>query len=219
MRQRAAYPGSRSHQAVDEVPQGGELMHPVHMAAPHHRAGLVLLAVAVLSAACAACTTTPSAAPSSATLTSTTPARTVIATSSPPTTSAAGPSTVSDERLAIEAVQRYYAAFNEALVTLKTTEMRTLFQPGCLVCEQDVAEIDKMARDGERVTGGSTSLRDFVVTTRSANHLGLRATGVTASMVIRDRTGKVTTDQTASEGVKHFSVFRRDGTWILEGIT
>jgi hypothetical protein len=126
---------------------------------------------------------------------------------------------VSDERLAIEAVQRYYAAFNEALVTLKTTEMRTLFQPGCLVCEQDVAEIDKMARDGERVTGGSTSLRDFVVTIRAGDLQGLRATARSDAMTIQNRAGKVITNEAPVTGTKNFTVLHRGDSWILEGIT
>lgn len=191
----------------------------VPMAAPSRRAGLVPLAVAVLSAACVACTTTPSAPPPSATLTSTTPAGTVITTPSPATTSAAGPSTASDERLAIEAVQRYYAAFNEALVTLKTTEMRKLFQPGCLVCERDVAQIDRMAREGDRITGGATTLSDFVATIRSGDLQGLRATARSASMTIQNRAGKVITNEAAVTGTKNFTVLRRGDSWILEGIT
>ena len=121
--------------------------------------------------------------------------------------------------MAIEAVQRYYKAFNEALVTLKTTEMRKHFYPGCLVCEKDVSEIDKMARNGERVTGGATILRDFAITNRAPKHLTMLASAYSERMLIKDSTGKVTLDQPAVTGPMNFTVFRRGETWILEGIS
>ena len=127
-------------------------------------------------------------------------------------------SSVDDEQ-AVDAVQRYYAAFNAALTSLDTKEMRTLFQPGCIVCEQDVAELDRMARAGERVTGGATSLANLSVTLRSENLLGIRATATSAAMTIKDRSGKVLLNESAVTATKNFTVSHVDGRWVVEGIT
>lgn len=196
-----------------------------------HRLRIAPLATAALAAsvvALAGCTTeTPAGGATSAAQSTTGPSSTTTTSGLPtgtttsPTSATSGSTstTATDDQLAIEAVQRYYAAFNEALVTLKTTEMRKLFQPGCVICEKDVAEIDKMARNGERVIGGATTLSNFVVTLRSGQHLSLRASGYSEAMLIKDATGKVIVDEQAVSGIKRFTLLHREGSWIVAGIS
>lgn len=181
-------------------------------------AATVLSLLSFVSLAACATTTTPNppiASPAQSWTAPTGPATSTTAATSTVATS----TTVDEDQLAIGAVQRYYAAFNKALTTLKTTEMRKLFQPGCVVCERDAAQIERMARDGDRITGGVTTLTDFTVTLRSAQHLSLLASSRTEAMIIKDATGKVTTDRKAASGHKNFTVFRRGSDWILEGIS
>lgn len=184
-------------------------------------AATVLSLLSFVSLAACATTTTPNppiASPAQSWTAPTGPATSTTAATSTVATVTTS-TTVDEDQLAIGAVQRYYAAFNKALTTLKTTEMRKLFQPGCVVCERDAAQIERMARDGDRITGGVTTLTDFTVTLRSAQHLSLLASSRTEAMIIKDATGKVTTDRKAASGHKNFTVFRRGSDWILEGIS
>lgn len=115
-------------------------------------------------------------------------------------------------------MQRYYTAFNMALTTLKTNEMRKLFQPGCLACERDASQIDRMAINGDRITGGATTLSNFTIQMRSPTHIVVRADARTDAVTVKDSAGRITLDQKATTGVKEVTVLRLGGAWIVEGL-
>ncbi len=193
------------------------------MAVHFVRSVLLTLALATTSASLAGCTPTPPVpSPTSAPTAGSTPSSNTSGPSSAsvtPSVASSSISTTSDDQRAIEAVQRYYAAFNKALTTLDTTEMRTLYQPGCIVCEQDAAQLEQMAREGKRITGGATTLDTFAVTVRSGELLGLRANAASEAITVRDRNGKVVAEEPAVTAGKNFTAVKVAGRWLLEGIT
>ena len=97
------------------------------------------------------------------TATPTTAAPTASASTSSPTatttpTTIATTSTASDEQLAIQAVERYYAEFNKALQTRRTDEFRKTFKDGCAPCLKDANTIDAVALSGRRIEGELTAV-------------------------------------------------------------
>jgi hypothetical protein len=179
-----------------------------------------VVAIVGLTTAC----TRPADPPGPTSATSTVPTgsagsnSTASATTPTPTTSPPISSAPDDDQLAIQAVERYYAAFNAALKSLKTDQMRKEFFPDCLICEQDADRIDTMRSEGRTISGGETALTDLRITSREGKHLVVHARATTAPMVIRDSSGKVVTDQKAISGKKDFTVFRNGSTLILDGI-
>ncbi len=134
-----------------------------------------LVGVSVV-AVLAACTTPggtatpPTAAPTASASTSS-----PTATTTPTTT--ATTSTASDEQLAVQAVERYYAEFNKALQTRLTVDFRKTFKEGCPKCLQAANKIDGVVASGGRFEGGVITvsrLRATEVTDKIAGRKVLR---------------------------------------------
>jgi hypothetical protein len=137
----------------------------------------------------------------------------------PPTTSPPISSAPDDDQLAIQAVERYYAAFNAALKSLKTDQMRKEFFPGCLICEQDADTIDSVALQGRTHSGGDVKLGSPSVTNRQPTRIVVQANVVAERLILKDAAGRIVKEEPQVTTIKSFFIAKASGRWILEGMT
>jgi hypothetical protein len=156
----------------------------------------------------AASTGTSAAPVTSSTTSSTVATPTVSATSVPP----------SDDHEAVRAVQRYYDAFNAALRTLNTVDLRKSFEPGCVICEQDAATIDSTARAGQSQVGGSARVGNISVVHRGEFETLLSGTLTVDALNVRDAQGRIVEQYPAATIQKSFVVSKSSGSWLVRGI-
>jgi len=177
-----------------------------------YAAGLALVAV-LAAAGCtqehgtgtATGSTVPSANPTTST----------VATTS---TSAPVPTTTSEADLAKAAAQRYVEAFNRALQSRDTTELRKNFVPGCIVCTQDADQIDGYLKSGRKVEGGLLSFTDVQVESVQGDAIILKGRMALTAVVIRDASGKVVESHPEFINPRRTLIRHVNGTWLLEGV-
>ena len=107
----------------------------------------------------AACSTVPSVAPPP------TPLRTVSTPSGveSPTGMKLPSSSTTDAQAAlqaeaVEAVKQYYSAWNRAVISRSSAELRALSLPQCEPCQRDIAAIDDLKRQNQTARGGMITL-------------------------------------------------------------
>lgn len=200
-------------------PVSGLLLAPVRRPLVAWLAGVV--AISGLATAC-----TRPADPGVPTSNSTTAAPTGSSRSSSassatptPTTSLPTSSAPDDDHLAIQAVERYYAAFNAALKSLKTDQMRKEFFPGCLICEQDADTIDSVALQGRTHSGGDVKIGSPSVTNRQPTRIVVQANVVAERLILKDAAGRIVKEEPQVTTIKSFFIVKAGGRWILEGMT
>ncbi|HRB99836.1 MAG TPA: hypothetical protein PKZ38_07150, partial [Dermatophilaceae bacterium] len=108
---------------------------------------------------------------------------------------------------AVEAVKRYYAAWNRAVISRSSAELRALSLPQCEPCQRDIAAIDDLKRQNQTARGGMITLS------------GLRASpGVDAGILVQGELVRAPVDLIGTSGkvVKSYPE-DRTGTigWIL----
>lgn len=159
------------------------------------------------------------------TATPTTAAPTASASTSSPTatttpTTIATTSTASDEQLAIQAVERYYAEFNKALQTRRTDEFRRTFRAGCIQCSRDADKIDAAAVSGRRFEGGASTASGLRLAEPAKNPTLLYLRGHVSSLPVRvlDASGKVVESDDGGAREGSFLVVKTDGAWFVTGV-
>ena len=108
---------------------------------------------------------------------------------------------------AVEAVKQYYAAWNRAVISRSSAELRALSLPQCEPCQRDIAAIDDLKRQNQTARGGMITLS------------GLQASpGVDAGILVQGELVRAPVDLIGASGkvVKSYPE-DRTGTigWIL----
>lgn len=135
------------------------------------------------------------------------------------TASSATPTATNDDEAAKAAVQSYVAGLTEAMVSRSTSSLRDRFWPGCLICEQDAARIDGLAKAGKTAKGGALTWSGAQIESREGtDKVVLQGQVVTSELIIYSPTGAVVDSYPSSLGNKRFLVLRRDGAWKVAGV-
>lgn len=118
--------------------------------------GVVALGAVGLSG----CAAAPSPAPTAASRTSHALTPSGVESSagipSPSSTTTDAQATLQAE--AVEAVKLYYAAWNRAVISRSSAELRALSLPQCEPCHRDIAAIDDLKRQNQTARGGLVTL-------------------------------------------------------------
>ncbi len=186
----------------------------------HGRSDLrVAAALASAGLILSGCTNDPPAAPPTTSVPPGTTAPTTTAPAATTTTTTTSPPTPtpSDTDAAMAAAQRYFAAFNDAIGTTRTTEFRKTFIRGCVICGQDADKLDEDARERRTIEGGRLSFVDARVEFVQPPNIGLIGRVVMTKMVVRDATGKVVESYEPTTNPKRVLVRNLDGQWLVEG--
>lgn len=179
----------------------------------------VLMAVAVAGCGGSATpsgTTTTTAAPQTVT--------TLAAPTATSTTSAASATTTLDPQAALQAeavetVNQFYAAWNDALVTHDSRPLTALALPECESCALIAADIDTIARKNLRVVGGQITLSHVRADPGVDQGIPVQGELVRAAIQLIDASGKVTrsAEEDTTPGML-WILERRDGVLRIREI-
>ena len=179
----------------------------------------VLMAVAVAGCGGSATpsgTTTTTAAPQTVT--------TLAAPTATSTTSAASATTTLDAQAALQAeavetVNQFYAAWNDALVTHDSRPLTALALPECESCALIAADIDTIARKNLRVVGGQITLSHVRADPGVDQGIPVQGELVRAAIQLIDASGKVTrsAEEDTTPGML-WILERRDGVLRIREI-
>ena len=179
----------------------------------------VLMAVAVAGCGGSATpsgTTTTTAAPQTVT--------TLAASTATSTTSAASATTTLDAQAALQAeavetVKKFYAAWNDALVTHDSRPLTALALPECESCALIAADIDTIAKQKLRVVGGQITLERVRADPGVDHGIPVQGELVRAAIQLIDASGKVTrsAEEDTAPGML-WILERRDGTLKIREI-
>lgn len=179
----------------------------------------VLMAVAVVGCGGSATpsgTTTTTAAPQTVT--------TLAAPTATSTTSAASATTTLDPQAALQAeavetVNQFYAAWNDALVTHDSRPLTALALPECESCALIAADIDTIARKNLRVVGGQITLSHVRADPGVDQGIPVQGELVRAAIQLIDASGKVTrsAEEDTTPGML-WILERRDGVLRIREI-
>lgn len=182
----------------------------------------VLMAVAV--AACSG-SATPSAPPTTNGTPTTTaaPPRTVSTSTTAettseaePTTSGASATTTLDAQAAlqaeaVEAVKAYYDAWNRAILSRDSSELRAMSLPQCGGCATYVEDIDQLRTKNQTARGGLITLESLKALPGAESGIGVQGTSVRAPVQILSNKGTVVTSYAAEKTVGRLWVLARSG--------
>ena len=179
----------------------------------------VLMAVAVVGCGGSATpsgTTTTTAAPQTVT--------TLAAPTATSTTSAASATTTLDAQAALQAeavetVNQFYAAWNDALVTHDSRPLTALALPECESCALIAADIDAIAKQKLRVVGGQITLSHVRADPGVDQGIPVQGELVRAAIQLIDASGKVTrsAEEDTAPGML-WILERRDGVLRIREI-
>ena len=169
----------------------------------------VLVAVAV--AACSG-SATPSATPTE----SASPPQTISTSATPSTTSTASATTTLDAQAAlqaeaVEAVKAYYDAWNRAIVSRDSSELRAMSLPQCGGCATYVEDIDQLRTKNQTARGGLITLVSLKALPGAESGIGVQGTSVRAPVQILSSKGTVVTSYAVEKTVGRLWVLARSG--------
>ena len=117
------------------------------------------LGLATAGAFLAGCSTAPSVAPSPTSVrTVSTPSGVESSAGIPSPSSTTTDAQATLQAEAVEAVKLYYAAWNRAVISRSSAELRALSLPQCEPCHRDIAAIDDLKRQNQTARGGLVTL-------------------------------------------------------------
>ncbi len=171
----------------------------------------VLMAVAVVGCGGSATpsgTTTTTAAPQTVT--------TLAASTATSTTSAASATTTLDPQAAlqaeaVEAVKAYYDAWNRAIVSRDSSELRVMSLPQCGGCATYVEDIDQLRTKNQTARGGLITLESLKALPGAESGIGVQGTSVRAPVQILSNKGTVVTSYAVEKTVGRLWVLARSG--------
>ncbi|HRB99831.1 MAG TPA: hypothetical protein PKZ38_07125 [Dermatophilaceae bacterium] len=181
-------------------------------------------AVALLAVAVAGCggSATPSAIPATTAAPQT--VTTLAAPTATSTTSAASATTTLDAQAALQAeavetVNQFYAAWNDALVTHDSRPLTALALPECESCALIAADIDAIAKQKLRVVGGQITLSHVRADPGVDQGISVQGELVRAAIQLIDASGKVTrsAEEDTAPGML-WILERRDGVLRIREI-
>ena len=172
----------------------------------------VLMAVAV--AGCGG-----SATPSGTTTTTAPPPQTFTTSATPTatsTTSAASATTTLDPQAAlqaeaVEAVKAYYDAWNRAIDSRDSSELRAMSLPQCGGCATYVEDIDQLRTKNQTARGGLITLENLQALPGAESGIGVQGTSVRAPVQILSSRGTVVTSYAVEKTVGRLWVLARSG--------
>ncbi len=172
----------------------------------------VLMAVAV--AGCGG-----SATPSGTTTTTAPPPQTFTTSATPTatsTTSAASATTTLDPQAAlqaeaVEAVKAYYDAWNRAIDSRDSSELRAMSLPQCGGCATYVEDIDQLRTKNQTARGGLITLENLKALPGAESGIGVQGTSVRAPVQILSSRGTVVTSYAVEKTVGRLWVLARSG--------
>ena len=168
----------------------------------HLLAGLICLAT--LEGCSGAPSATPS--PTSAQAASTATSSSVLVTPSNTTTTTDAQAALQAE--AVEAVKKFYDAWNAAIVSRDSRAMRALVLPQCVLCMSDIGNIDDLKKQNQTVRGGQVTLGKLTASKGSDQAIAVQGEVVRAPVEIFGADGAL---------VRSFAVDRVPNMlWILE---
>ena len=171
----------------------------------------VLMAVAVVGCGGSATpsrTTTTTAAPQTVT--------TLAAPTATSTTSAASATTTLDPQAAlqaeaVEAVKAYYDAWNRAIDSRDSSELRAMSLPQCGGCATYVEDIDQLRTKNQTARGGLITLENLQALPGAESGIGVQGTSVRAPVQILSNKGTVVTSYAVEKTVGRLWVLARSG--------
>ena len=181
-------------------------------------------AVALLAVAVAGCggSATPSAIPATTAAPQT--VTTLAAPTATSTTSAASATTTLDAQAALQAeavetVNQFYAAWNDALVTHDSRPLTALSLPECESCALIAADIDAIAKQKLRVVGGQITLSHVRADPGVDQGIPVQGELVRAAIQLIAASGKVTrsAEEDTAPGML-WILERRDGVLRIREI-
>ena len=109
---------------------------------------------------------------------------------------------------AVEAVKKFYDAWNAAIVSRDSRAMRALVLPQCVLCMSDIGNIDDLKKQNQTVRGGQVTLGKLTASKGSDRAIAVRGEVVRGPVEIFGADGKL---------VRSFAVDRVPNMlWILE---
>ena len=184
-------------------------------------------AVALLAVAVAGCSgsATPNATPTTTATPQTVSTSATAQTTSPtaPTTSAASATPLDAQAAlqaeAVETVKKFYAAWNDALVTHDSRPLTALALPECESCALIAADIDTIAKKRLRVVGGQITLSRVRADPGVDQGIPVQGELVRAAIQLIDASGKVTrsAEEDTAPGML-WILERRDGVLKIREI-
>ena len=172
----------------------------------------VLMAVAVVGCG-------GSATPSGTTTTTAPPPQTFTTSATPTatsTTSAASATTTLDPQAAlqaeaVEAVKAYYDAWNRAIDSRDSSELRAMSLPQCGGCATYVEDIDQLRTKNQTARGGIITLESLKALPGAESGIGVQGTSVRAPVQILSSKGSVVTSYAVEKTVGRLWVLARSG--------
>ncbi len=158
----------------------------------------------------AGCAAAPTPAPSGASRTSlaSTPSGVESSTGIPSPSSTITDAQAALQAEAVEAVKKFYDAWNAAIVSRDSRAMRALVLPQCVLCMSDIGNIDDLKKQNQTVRGGQVTLGKLTASKGSDRAIAVRGEVVRGPVEIFGADGKL---------VRSFAVDRVPNMlWILE---
>ena len=167
-----------------------------------------LLATLISLATLAACSEAPPASPSpnSTQVASTATSSSVLVTPSNTRTTTDAQAALQSE--AVEAVKKFYDAWNAAIVSRDSRAMRAFILPQCVLCMSDIGNIDDLKKQSQTVRGGQVTLGKLTASMGSDKAIAVQGEVVRAPVEIFGADGTL---------VRSYAVDRVPNMlWILE---
>lgn len=157
----------------------------------------------------AGCSTAPSVAPSPTSVrTVSTPSGVELSTGIPSPSSATTDAQAALQSEAVEAVKKFYDAWNAAIVSRDSRAMRALILPQCVLCMSDIGNIDDLKKQSQTVRGGQVTLGKATASMGSDKAIAVQGEVVRAPVEIFSADGTL---------VRSYAVDRVPNMlWILE---
>ena len=169
----------------------------------HLLAGLIWLAT--LEGCSGVSSVTPSQTSRQAAASTATPSSVLVTPSNTTTTTDAQAALQAE---AVEAVKKFYDAWNAAIVSRDSRAMRALVLPQCVLCMSDIGNIDDLKKQNQTVRGGQVTLGKLTASKGSDRAIAVRGEVVRGPVEIFGADGKL---------VRSFAVDRVPNMlWILE---
>lgn len=167
-------------------------------------------ALAVVAGALAACTGSPSPGANSTWPAVTTAASTTTSvTPSSTTTTLDAQAALQAE--AVEAVKKFYAAWNAAIVSRDSKELKAMSLPQCQGCATYIEDIDQLKVKNQTVRGGLITVTNLKGLPGAESGIGVQGDSSRAPVEFFSSTGKLVTSLPVDKTVGRLWVLARSG--------
>lgn len=173
----------------------------------------VVGALTVVAGALAGCTGSPSPSASSSWPAVTTSSTTTSATPSSTTTTLDAQAALQAE--AVEAVKKFYAAWNAAIVSRDSKELKAMSLPQCQGCATYIEDIDQLKTKNQRVRGGLITVTNLKGLPGAESGIGVQGDSSRAPVEFFSSSGKLVTSLPVDTTVGRLWVLARSGGRLM----